>query len=143
MSVAQILAVKGRDVVTTQPHRTLKEIAEILLARDIGVVVIADIQGKILGILSERDIVRAVGRGGAEALNDAASAHMTSEVITTSDEETIDATMGKMNLWRCRHLPVIKDGKLDGILSVGDVIKFRLAEMEHEHSAMREYIATA
>ncbi len=143
MSVAQILAVKGRDVVTTQPHRTLGEIAEILQSRNIGAVVIADVQDNILGILSERDIVRAVGRGGAEALRDAASAHMTTEVITTSEDETVDATMEKMNLWRCRHLPVIKDGRLDGILSVGDVIKFRLAEMEHEHSALREYIATA
>jgi CBS domain-containing protein len=143
MSVAQILAVKGRDVVTTQPHRTLNEIAEILLARNIGAVVIADVQGNVLGILSERDIVRAIGRSGADALQDAASAHMTSDLVTTSDEETVDSTMGKMNLRRCRHLPVLKNGKLDGILSIGDVIKFRLAEMEHEHSAMRDYIATA
>jgi CBS domain-containing protein len=143
MTVARILAEKGTDVVTTQPHRTLGEVAQILSARDIGAVVVADIQGSILGILSERDIVRAVGRSGEKALNDAVSAHMTSEVITTTEDETIHATMSKMNLWRCRHLPVMKDGKLGGILSIGDVIKFRIAEIEHEHSAMREYIATA
>jgi CBS domain-containing protein len=143
MSVAQILAVKGRDVVTTLPDQTLCEIAKTLLARNIGAVVIADVQGKVLGILSERDIVRAIGRSGAAALGDAASAHMTSDLITTSDAETVDEIMGKMNLRRCRHLPVLKEGKLDGILSIGDVIKFRLAEMEHEHLAMRDYIATA
>jgi CBS domain-containing protein len=143
MTVARILAEKGTDVVTTQPHRTLGEVAELLTSRDIGAVVVADIQGSVLGILSERDIVRAVGRGGPSALNNAVSAHMTSKVVATTEDETVHATMSKMNLWRCRHLPVIKDGKLGGILSIGDVIKFRIAEIEHEHSAMREYIATA
>jgi len=143
MTVARILAEKGTDVVTTQPHRTLSEVAEILTSRNIGAVVIADLQGNVLGILSERDIVRAVGRRGASALNDAVSAHMTSKVVTTTEDETVDATMGKMNVWRCRHLPVLKDGKLGGILSIGDVIKYRLAQIENEYSAMREYIATA
>jgi CBS domain-containing protein len=143
MTVARILAVKGSDVVTSQPHRTLGEIAEILASRNIGAIVVADIQGSVLGILSERDIVRAIGQRGAEALGDAVSAHMTSKVVTTTDDESIHATMEKMNLGRFRHLPVIKNGKLAGILSIGDVVKYRLAEMEHEHSAMREYIATA
>jgi len=143
MSVAQILAVKGRDVVTASPQRSLQEIAEILSSHNIGAVVVADSQGNVLGILSERDIVRAIGRSGAEALGDAVSSHMTSKVITTNEDETVDAIMGKMSHWRCRHLPVIKDDKLGGILSIGDVIKFRLAQMEREHSAMRDYIATA
>jgi CBS domain-containing protein len=143
MTVARILAEKGTDVITAQLHRTLSEAAEILTSRDIGAIVIADVQGNVLGILSERDIVRAIGRNGAKALDDAVSAHMTTEVVTTTGEETVDATMGKMTLWRCRHLPVIKDGHLGGILSIGDVIKFRLDEMEHEHSAMRNYIASA
>ncbi len=143
MTVAQILAVKGTEVVTTQPHRTLSEAAELLATRNIGAIVVADVQGHILGILSERDIVRAVGRGGANALGDAVSAHMTAKVITTTEDETIVETMSKMNQWRCRHLPVVKDGKLEGILSIGDVINFRIAEIEHEHSAMREYIASA
>jgi len=143
MTVAQILAGKGYEVVTAQPHRTLGEVAEILTHRDIGAIIVADAGGKVLGILSERDIVRAVGRKGSSALNDAASMHMTSKVITTTEDETVHATMEKMNQGRFRHLPVIKNGQLNGILSIGDVIKFRLAEMEHEHSAMREYIATA
>jgi CBS domain-containing protein len=143
MTVARILAVKGTEVVTTQPHRTLSEVAELLASRDIGAIIVSDIQGTVLGILSERDIVRAIGRRGAEALGDAVSAHMTSKVVTTTEDESIHATMEKMNLGRFRHLPVIKDGKLGGILSIGDVVKYRLAEMEHEHSAMREYIAMA
>jgi len=143
MTVAQILAGKGYEVVTAQPHRTLGELTEILTQRDIGAIIVADAGGKVLGILSERDIVRAIGRKGAAALNDAASMHMTTKVITTTEDETVHATMEKMNQGRFRHLPVIRNGELNGILSIGDVIKFRLAEMEHEHSALREYIATA
>jgi CBS domain-containing protein len=143
MTVARILAVKGTDVFTTQPHRTLSEAAELLVSRNIGAVIVADSQGTVLGILSERDIVRAIVRLGAQVLDDAVSAHMTSKVVTTTEDESIHATMEKMNLGRFRHLPVIKDGKLGGILSIGDVVKYRLAEMEHEHSALREYIATA
>ncbi len=143
MTVARILAVKGTEVVTAQPHRTLSEVAELLASRDIGAIVVADIQGSVLGILSERDIVRAIGRKGSEALGDSVSMHMTTKVVTTTEDETVHATMEMMNQGRFRHLPVIKDGKLGGILSIGDVIKYRLAEMEHEHSAMREYIATA
>jgi CBS domain-containing protein len=141
MTVARILAIKGREVLTAQPHRTLKEIAEILAARDVGAVVIADVQGSVLGILSERDIVRAVGRRGAKALDDAASMHMTTQVVTTREEETVLATVEKMNAGHFRHVPVMKDGRLAGIVSIGDVVKFRLAEMEHEQSALREYIA--
>jgi CBS domain-containing protein len=141
MTVARILATKGREVLTAQPHRTLKEVAEILAARDIGAVVIADVQGSVLGILSERDIVRAVGRRGAKALDDAASMHMTTKVVTTREEETVLATVEKMNAGHFRHVPVMKDDRLIGIVSIGEVVKFRLAEMENEHSALREYIA--
>jgi CBS domain-containing protein len=143
MTVAEILSVKGSDVVTTQPHRTLGEIAELLTARDIGAVIVTDAHGKVLGILSERDIVRAIGRKGIFALSDAVSGHMTTRVVTTAEDETIHATMEKMNCGRFRHLPVMRGGELRGIVSIGDVIKLRLAEMEHEQSAMREYIATA
>jgi CBS domain-containing protein len=143
MSVARILATKGREVVTTQPHRTLREAAEVLAARGIGAVVVSDVQGSVHGILSERDIVRAIGRGGPSALDDAVSVHMTSRVVTTTEAESVYETMERMNNGRFRHLPVLKDGKLDGIVSIGDVVRFRLAEMETEHSALREYIATA
>ncbi len=143
MIVARILAAKGRDVVTTEPQRTLAEAAALLTARKIGAAVVTDPQGYILGILSERDILRAVGKGGAGALRDTVSRHMTEEVLTTHENETIDRTMEKMTNRRCRHLPVVEDGKLAGIVSIGDVVKYRLEELEHEHRAMREYIATA
>ncbi len=125
MTVARILAAKGKDVVTTQPHRTLAEAAGILTARNIGAVVVAE-QGRVLGILWERDIVHAIGGGGAAALKDAVSKHMTTAVAR-----------------RCRHLPVVFNEILVGIVSIGDVVKYRLEQLEHEHRAMREYIATA
>lgn len=143
MIVARILAAKGRDVVTTQPYRTLAEAAALLTERKIGAAVVVDAQGRVLGMLSERDILRAVGNGGATALRDAVSKHMTAEVLTTHENETVDGTMEKMTNRRCRHLPVVEDGKLAGIVSIGDVVKHRLEELEHEHQAMREYIATA
>lgn len=142
MTIARILATKGREVITAQPHRTLLEISEILASRRIGAVVIVDAQGNLLGILSERDVVRAIGHRGAQALDDPASSHMTTEVVTIAEEETLLATVERMNLGRFRHIPVLKDGRLNGLISIGDVVKFRLAEMEREQSALREYITT-
>jgi CBS domain-containing protein len=143
MSVARILAEKGTNVVTAQPHRTLGEVIELLASHGIGAIVVSDMQGNLLGILSERDIVRAIASRGAEALSDAASQHMTSKVVTTTEDESVLETMEKMNLGRFRHLPVIKDGKLGGILSIGDVVKYRVAEIEHERLHLRQYIETA
>ncbi len=143
MTVALILATKGRDVVTTEAHRTLAEVTEILATRNIGAVVIADSQRRVLGILSERDVVRVIGKKGAGALHDAVSKHMTTNVITVTEADTVPATMEMMTTRRFRHLPVVQDHALVGIVSIGDLVKYRLAEMEHEHSAMRDYIASA
>jgi CBS domain-containing protein len=143
MTVARILAAKGKDVVTTQPHRTLAQAAALLTERNIGAAVVADAQGHVLGMLSERDILHAVGTGGAAALDDAVSKHMTALVVTTHLDESVDRTMEKMTLRRCRHLPVIADERLVGLVSIGDVVKYRLEQLEHEQQALREYIATA
>lgn len=143
MTIARILAAKGRDVVTTQPHRTLAEAAALLMARNIGAAVVTDAQGRVLGIISERDIVHAVGKGGAAALDEAASKHMTAPVVTTHESEHIHAAMATMTVKRHRHLPVMDGEKLVGIVSIGDVVKHRLEQIEHEHQAMREYIASA
>jgi CBS domain-containing protein len=143
MSVAQILAAKGRDVVTTEPHRTLLEAAQLLSSKGIGAVVVADAARNVLGILSERDIVRAVGAGGAGALGDAVSRHMTAKVFTVSEDTAIDVVMQTMTDGRFRHVPVIADGKLAGLVSIGDVVKYRVNEIESEHRALRDYIATA
>jgi CBS domain-containing protein len=142
MTVARILVAKGKDVVTTQPHRTLAEAAGILMVQNIGAAVVADSQGRILGILSERDIVCAVGKDGAAALNDAVSKHMR-PAVTTHEGDSVYRTMEQMTVRRCRHLPVVAGETLVGIVSIGDVVKYRLEQLEHEHQAMREYIATA
>jgi CBS domain-containing protein len=142
-TVAHILAAKGRDVVTTQPHRTLAEAAALLTARNIGAAVVTDAQGRVLGMLSERDILHAVGKGGAAAVDDAVSKHMTAPVVTTREDEYVHIAMEKMTVRRCRHLPVVVDEKLVGLVSIGDLVKYRLAECEYEQKAMREYIATA
>ncbi|WP_298422469.1 CBS domain-containing protein [Rhodoblastus sp.] len=143
MSVALILAAKGHDVTTTQPHRTLQEAAAVLAERGIGAVIVTGGNSEVLGILSERDIVRAIGRHGAGALQDPVSKYMTSKVVTTQMDEAIDQVMELMTAGRFRHLPVIHNGRLAGVVSIGDVVKHRLDAMDAEHRAMREYIASA
>ena len=143
MTVALILAAKGNDVTTTQPHRTLQEVATILAERGIGAVIITSGDGEVLGILSERDIVRAIGRHGVETMQDAVSKHMTTKVVTARLDDAIDHVMEQMTAGRFRHLPVVHDGRLSGVVSIGDVVKHRLELIESEHRALREYIATA
>ena len=92
MTVARILAAKGRDLITTQPHRTLAEVAEVLVAKNIGAVVVTDVQGRVIGSLSERDIVRAVAKRGIAVFSDAVSMHMTAEVITTNEDEHVQTS---------------------------------------------------
>jgi CBS domain-containing protein len=143
MSVAFILATKGHDVATTQPHRTMQEAAALLADKGIGALIITGGDGDVLGVLSERDIVRSVGRHGADALQDPVSKHMTSKVATASMAESMESVMERMTNGRFRHLPVLENGRLAGVISIGDVVKNRLEGLESEHRAMREYIATA
>ncbi|MGO8737268.1 CBS domain-containing protein [Rhodoblastus sp.] len=143
MSVALILATKGHDVATTQPHRTMQEAAALLADKGIGALIVTGGDGDVLGVLSERDIVRSVGRHGAGALQDPVSKHMTAKVATASMTETIDSAMERMTNGRFRHLPVIENSRLVGVISIGDVVKHRLDGLESEHRAMRDYIATA
>lgn len=143
MTVARILAIKGRDVVTAQPHLTLREAADILCRNKIGALVVSGDAGEVLGILSERDIVRAVSAAGCEALKDQISKHMTAKVIVATEDQPIDRTMSVMTESRIRHLPILRDGRLVGLVSIGDVVKTRIEAIESEHKAMREYIASA
>ena len=143
MTVARILADKGRDVFTTQPHRTLKEVVELLASKGVGAVVVSDASQSVLGILSERDVVRVVGRHGASALEDPVSRHMTPKVITVTGEDTIEHVMQTMTEGRFRHVPVVEDGRLIGIISIGDVVKRHVNALDSERQALREYIATA
>jgi CBS domain-containing protein len=143
MTVARILDDKGRDVFTTQPHRTLKEVVELLAEKGVGAVVVSDASLSVLGILSERDLVRVIAKHGASALDDPVSRHMTSRVITVSRADTIDQAMQTMTTGRFRHLPVVEDGRLIGIVSIGDVVKRHVNALDSERQALREYIATA
>ena len=143
MNVEHILAAKGREVATTEPDRTLAEAARTLTEKKIGAVVVTNADLGVLGILSERDIVRAVARGGAAALEDPIAQHMTGKVVTCTRQSSINELMEMMTARKFRHVPVIENGRLAGIISIGDVVKHRVAEIEAEHQALREYIATA
>jgi CBS domain-containing protein len=143
MTVALILAAKGHDVATTQPHRTMREIAAMLAEKGIGAIIVTGGDGEVLGILSERDIVRAIGRHGPDALEESVSKFMTGKVITASMDESIEHVMEQMTARRFRHMPVIHNGRLAGVVSIGDVVKHRLEMIESEHRALREYIASA
>lgn len=141
MKVASVIAIKGGNVVTVGPSATLKEAADILTTAKIGAVVVAD-GHEALGILSERDIVRAVSRGGGGTLSAPVARFMTERVTTCSLDDTTDQLMDLMTGGRFRHVPVVDDGKLCGIISIGDVVKHRIAETEFEAEALRLYIAS-
>ena len=142
MTVARILKDKGRNVEKVPPDASLAEVAAILAEKRIGAVLVA--QGEdIRGIVSERDIVRALAKFDSGALRKRASDCMTSKVITCRPEDTIHDVMQKMTSGRFRHLPVVEAGRLVGIVSIGDVVKLRIEEVEREAEQIREYIATA
>jgi CBS domain-containing protein len=143
MIVARILAEKGRDVFTTEPHRTLREVVAELADKGVGAVVVADASMSVLGILSERDVVRVIARYGAAALDDPVSRHMTPKVTTVTRNDSIDHLMETMTSGRFRHLPVVEEGKLIGIVSIGDVVKRHVHALDSERQALKEYIATA
>ena len=142
MTVGHIINEKGRDVVTTSPNVSLAEVAALLSEKRIGAVVVVD-KDRIEGIISERDVVRAIARFGSEALRKLASDCMTSRVVTCRPEDTINEVMQKMTSGRFRHVPVLVDGRLGGIISIGDVVKRRIEEVEREADQIREYIAHA
>ena len=140
MNVATILRHKGRAVTTASPQVTLLEIANKLAAKRIGAIVIVGAAGEVSGIVSERDIIRVIGSQGPECLSRPVSESMTRQVITCSEDDTLDELMRSMTEGRFRHLPVVTDGALVGIISIGDVVKNHVAEVEMEATAMREYI---
>jgi CBS domain-containing protein len=143
MTVARILDEKGRDVFTTQPHRTLKEVIELLAERGVGAVVVSDAALSVLGILSERDVVRVIARDGASALDNPVSRYMTPKVVTATREDTIDHVREIMTAGRFRHVPIVEKGRLIGIVSIGDVVKRHVDALDSERQALREYITTA
>jgi len=143
MLVAHILNEKGRDVVSIRPEATLQDAAAVLTRHRIGALIVRGESGTLLGIISERDIVRAVAEHGQAALDLAVSTRMTADVAVCDESSTIAEIMETMTRYRFRHLPVIRDGKISGIISIGDVVKSRIDETLRETEALKEYIATA
>lgn len=143
MTVAQILNAKGRAVVTAGPGDTVLAVAQVLSSKKIGAVVIIDAQGRIGGIVSERDIVRAVATAGLKALDRPVREFMTSPVRTCAPRDTESELMSLMTEHRVRHLPVVEGGKLGGMISIGDVVKHRIEAIEREAEEMKTYIASS
>jgi len=143
MTVKAILEQKGHDVLTIGPNEKLSEAIRTLAERRIGALVITNGDGKIVGILSERDIVRVLAKEGGEALDHPVRSGMTAKVKICNEHHTVNEVMEIMTRGRFRHLPVEKDGRLNGIISIGDVVKRRIEDVEREAEEIRAYIATA
>jgi CBS domain-containing protein len=143
MIVKNILAAKQGDVVTIEPTANLAAAVKLLAERHIGAVVILGADHRVIGILSERDIVRALAEHGPTALSAPVSQVMSRDVKSCSEDDAIGDLMGRMTIGRFRHLPVVQQGKLIGIVSIGDVVKSRVEEIDQEAKTLREYIQNA
>ena len=143
MQVKDILVVKGGDVVGIEATATLQAAAKLLAERRIGAVVIRGAGKRLAGILSERDIVRAISNHGPPALDLQVGQAMTRDVITCAETDTCAEIMERMTSGKFRHLPVLREHQLVGLISIGDVVKQRVEEIERESEAMRDYIRTA
>lgn len=143
MTVARILAEKGSSVVTVPPHRTLDEAIHLLADKRIGALIVADSERSVIGILSERDVMRALATEGAAAFDAPVSRYMTGKVVTCTRATSVDELMETMTEGRFRHVPVVEDGHLVGVISIGDVVKRRIASVEADYQAMRDYITLA
>ena len=139
--VKTILSEKGRDVVTVSPNVTLAEAAKVLQENRIGAVVVVGVDSRIAGIFTERDVVTAIGSLGAGSLGQPISTMMTANVYRCSEDATINELMEVMSSRRFRHVPVEENGKLTGIISIGDVVKSRIREIETESEHIKAYIA--
>jgi CBS domain-containing protein len=143
MTVASILGFKtGAQIVSCKPENTIETIAKTLAKHRIGAVFIIDDHDKLVGIVSERDIVRTIASDGASALAKSAASIMTKNVVTCLPSDTVTMMMGLMTENRVRHIPVVVDGKIEGVVSIGDVVKARIAAAEREAAEMMQYISS-
>ncbi|HEV7544760.1 MAG TPA: CBS domain-containing protein [Bradyrhizobium sp.] len=140
MFVSDILAQKGGLVFTVTPGTSVAQLSQQLSTRRIGSVLVLDGEGSVAGIVSERDLVRAMASHGAKAMELEARQVMTREVVTCDPDDSIDQVMQTMTSGRFRHLPVVRHGELLGLVSIGDVVKARLEETKHETEALKAYI---
>ncbi|WDR05140.1 CBS domain-containing protein [Devosia rhodophyticola] len=142
MLVDTILGAKGSDVKTLPASATVADAVDMLNTHNIGAVIVAGDDGSVMGIFSERDLVRHLGKQPADSLTKPISALMTSTVVTCSRDTSIDEVMERMTSRRIRHVPVLEGSKLIGIISIGDVVKFKIEQAERDAEALRDYIAS-
>jgi len=142
MQVKAILQSKGTTVHTVPANARVADAIGMLNKHNIGAVVVVDTDGEVAGIISERDVVRLLGRDPVGALKRPISECMTANVVTCSRETAISSLMEQMTRYRIRHIPIVEEGQLIGIVSIGDVVKRKIQEAEEEASALREYIAS-
>lgn len=140
MLVSVLVQTKGSKVVSVKPATLVSEVVSVLDQHRIGAVVVLE-GGQIQGVLSERDVVRALARRGAAVLGETARSLMTAEVVTCRPETTLEELMATMTERRIRHVPVVVDGTLSGLVSIGDVVKHQIAELVTETQAIHDYIA--
>ena len=140
MLVSQILRTKGDDVFTIKPGELVGAVAELLSAKRVGAFVVLEAD-RVVGIVSERDIVRAVAQQGGAALARPVSEFMTAKVVVADPGETVDSLLSRMTDRRIRHLPVCKNDRLVGIVSIGDLVKWKISEVEAEADGLKAYIA--
>ncbi len=143
MIVKSILATKGQDVISIEPTATLETAVHKLTEHRIGALLVFGPDRRVIGILSERDVVRVLSERGASALAEPLSKVMTRKVVTCTQSDTVGAIMELMTTGKFRHLPVVEQERVIGIISIGDVVKYRLREIEEESTALRDYIQTA
>lgn len=142
MFVESILSTKGSDVFSVATSATIAELVEMLAKHNIGAVLVVDDEGRAIGIISERDVVRQLARSSEGIMSKPVSALMTKALKTCKPTDTLDTVMSIMTRGRFRHLPVMENDRLVGIISIGDVVKRKIEEAEHESEALREYIAS-
>ncbi|SDU43568.1 CBS domain-containing protein [Jiangella alkaliphila] len=143
MRISDIIRTKGKAVVTVPPDVDVRTLLNVLAENRIGAVVVSPDGSTIDGIVSERDVVRALADRGAAVLSEPVSAIMTAEVQTCAPHQHIDELAAAMTLGRFRHMPVVGESGLDGIVSIGDVVKIRITELEVERDSLSSYIRTA
>ena len=143
MDVAAILREKGTKVITAYPDTTVAQIVSTLSRERVGVVIICEKDGRLAGIVSERDVVRGLAERDQGILRTPVAGLMTTNVRTCAPGDKVSDIMATMSAQRIRHIPVIESGKLCGIISIGDVVKHRLDEIESEADALRDYVTSA
>ncbi|HMK89682.1 MAG TPA: CBS domain-containing protein [Methylocystis sp.] len=143
MTVALILAQKGRDAHTASTRHSLQDVAGELVRRGVGALIVLDDSDEVVGVIGERDVMQALAAHGAAALSDEVSRHMNRDWKAARENDSIDEMARLMTIERRRHLPVLRDGRLVGVISIGDVVKWRIEQIEAERQALHHYIATA